>query len=74
MSVVAWRNGLLRAPPSARRMRLELVPQLVPPAVFLASIPVAYLASSAAARLPWLALVVLNPAVGILVSRRAPSG
>jgi uncharacterized membrane protein len=72
MSVVAWRTGLFSAPPSARRMRLELVPQLVPPAVFLASIPVAYLASSAAARLSWLALVVLNPAIGILASRRAP--
>jgi hypothetical protein len=49
------------------------VPQLVPPAIFLASIPVAYLASSAAARLSWLALVVLNPVVGVLVQRRAPS-
>jgi uncharacterized membrane protein len=72
MSLLAWRNGLISAPPSARRMRLELVPQLVPPAVFLASIPVAYLASSAAARLSWLALVVLNPVVGVLVRRRAP--
>ncbi len=72
MSLLAWRNGLISAPPSARRMRLELVPQLVPPEVFLASIPVAYLASSAAARLSWLALVVLNPVVGVLVQRRAP--
>jgi hypothetical protein len=52
-------------------MRLELVPQLVPPAVFLASIPVAYLVSSPAARLSWLTLVVVNPVVGILVRRRA---
>ena len=69
MYLLAWRNGLPSAPPSPRRIRLELVPQLVPPAVFLASIPVAYLASSAAARLSWLALVVLDPAVGILVHR-----
>jgi TMEM175 potassium channel family protein len=72
MSLLAWRNGLASTPPSPRRRRLELVPQLVPPAIFLASIPVAYLVSSSAARLSWLALVVLNPAVGILVRRRAP--
>jgi hypothetical protein len=71
MSLLAWREGLFSAPPSPRRMRLELVPQLVPPAVFVASIPVAYLISSAAARLSWLALVVLNPLVGVLVNRRA---
>jgi hypothetical protein len=39
--------------------------------VFLASIPVAYLASSSTARLSWLALVILNPVVGVRVSRRA---
>jgi uncharacterized membrane protein len=72
MSLLAWRNGLASRPPSPRGRRLELVPQLVPPAIFLASIPVAYLVSSSAARLSWLALVVLNPAVGILVRRRAP--
>ncbi len=72
MSLLAWRDGLMSAPPSPRRLRLELVAQLVPPAVFLASIPVAYLASSAAARLSWLVLVVLNPMVDVLVARRAP--
>ena len=71
MYLMAWRNGLPSAPPSSRRVRLELVPQLVPPAFFLASIPVAYLVSSSAARLSWLALVVLNPVVGILVRSRA---
>ena len=72
MSLLAWRNGLPGAPPSPRRIRLELVPQLVPPALFIASIPVAYLVSSPAARLSWLTLVVVNPVVGILVRRRAP--
>jgi uncharacterized membrane protein len=71
MSLLAWRNGLPSAPPSPRGIRLELVAQLVPPAVFLASIPVAYLVSSPAARLSWLTLVVVNPVVGILVRRRA---
>jgi uncharacterized membrane protein len=71
MSVLAWREGLMTDPPSRRRMRLNLVPQLVPAAVFLGSIPVAYLVSSPAARLSWLALLVLNPMVGILANRRA---
>ena len=71
MYLVAARTGLPSAPPSPRRTRLELVPQLVPPAFFLASIPVAYLVSSSAARLSWVALVVLNPVVGVLVRRRA---
>ncbi len=71
LSLLAWRDGLMSAPPSPRRMRLEPVPPLVPSAVFLASISVAYLVSSAAARLSWLALVVLNPLVGILIRRAA---
>jgi uncharacterized membrane protein len=71
MSVLAWREGLLSAPPSRQRMRLNLVLQLIPAAVFLASIPVAYLVSSSAARLSWLSLLILNPLVGVLVSRRA---
>ncbi|MGY1702878.1 TMEM175 family protein [Geodermatophilus sp. SYSU D00766] len=71
MYVLACRTGLVSAPPSPRRMRLELVPQLVPPAFFLASIPVAYLVSSSAARLSWLGLLVVNPVVGVLVRRRA---
>jgi hypothetical protein len=49
MSVLAWREGLMSVPPSRRLMRLNLVPQLVPSAVFLALIPVAYLVSSSAA-------------------------
>jgi uncharacterized membrane protein len=72
MYLLAWRNGLPTVQPSPRRMKLELVPQLVPPAFFLASIPVAYLVSSSAARLSWLALVALNPVVDILLRRRAP--
>jgi uncharacterized membrane protein len=71
MYLLAWRYELASAPTSFQRVRLELVPQLVPPAFFLASIPVAYLVSSAAARLSWLALVALNPVVDILLRRRA---
>jgi uncharacterized membrane protein len=71
MSALAWREGLMSDPPSRQRRRLNLVAQLVPAAVFLASIPVAYLVSSPAARLSWLSLLVLNPLVGISVRRRA---
>jgi uncharacterized membrane protein len=71
LSALAWREGLMTDPPSRQRMRLNLVDQLVPAAVFLASIPVAYLVSSAGARLSWLSLLVINPLVGIRVRRRA---
>jgi hypothetical protein len=53
------------------RHSLNLVAQLVHPAVFLASIPLPYLVSSSAARLSLLLLLVLKPVVGILASRRA---
>jgi len=59
----------LSAPLSPRQIRLYLVPQLIPPAGFLASIPVAYLVSSTAARLSWLALAILNPMVYYLLVR-----
>jgi uncharacterized membrane protein len=72
MFLVAWRNNLMSAPPSPGGMRLQLLFRLVNPAVFLASIPVAYLASPAAARLSWLTLAVLNPLIGVLADRRAP--
>jgi hypothetical protein len=42
---------------------------LTPVAVFLASVPIAYLASPDAARLFWLSLLVLNPGVGALTAR-----
>jgi uncharacterized membrane protein len=72
MYLLARRNGLPSAPPSPQWIQHELVPQLIPPAVFLASTPGAYLISSPAARLSWLALLVLRPVVGILVGRRPP--
>jgi hypothetical protein len=42
---------------------------LVPAAVFLASVPIAYLASPDVARLSWLSLLAINPAVGALTAR-----
>ena len=69
MYLLAWRDRLMSAPLSPRQIRLHLVPQLVPPAGFLASIPVTYLVSSTAARLSWLALAILNPMVYYLLVR-----
>jgi uncharacterized membrane protein len=71
MSVLAWREGLPSALPSPQGRRLELAFQLVPPAIFLASIPVAYLVSSSVARLSWLSLLLVNPVMGTLVRSRA---
>jgi hypothetical protein len=71
MSVLVWREGLPSALPSRKGRRLELAVQLGPPAIFLASIPVAYLFSSSVARLSWLALLLVNPVMGILVHSRA---
>ena len=70
MSRLVWREGP-SALPSPQGRRLDLAFQLLPPAIFLASIPVAYLVSSSVARLSWLALLLLNPVMGILVRSRA---
>jgi uncharacterized membrane protein len=58
---LAWKRGLLRAEPKKEELRGHLVGGLVPAAVFLVSIPIAYLASPLAAELSWLSLVVLKP-------------
>jgi hypothetical protein len=42
---------------------------LAPAAVFLASVPIAYLVSPVAARLSWISLLAVNPAVGALTAR-----
>jgi len=46
-----------------------VVTGLVPAAVFLASVPIAYLVSPGVARLSWLSLLVVNPAVGAVMQR-----
>jgi uncharacterized membrane protein len=71
--VLVWvsgsRRGLLDHAPSSGEWRNQVINGLVPAAVFLASVPVAYLASPDTARLVWLSLVVINPAVGRLTAR-----
>ena len=68
--VVARRNGLLDDAPIPGGWRWRVVNGLVPAAVFLASVPLAYLVSPGVARLSWFSLLVVNPAVGALVNRR----
>jgi uncharacterized membrane protein len=67
--VVACRRGLLDHEPSAGEWREMVLNGLAPAAVFLASVPIAYLVSPAAARLSWLALVVVKPGIGALTAR-----
>jgi uncharacterized membrane protein len=67
--VVASRGGLLDHTASSGEWRERVVDGLAPVAVFVASVPIAYLVSPDAARFSWLALVVVNPAVGALMAR-----
>jgi uncharacterized membrane protein len=67
--VIANRNRLLDRAASATEWRQRVVTGLVPAAVFLASVPLAYAISPDAARLFWASLLVLNPAVGTLMAR-----
>jgi uncharacterized membrane protein len=66
---VAGRKGLLDHTPTSGEWHERVIGGLVPAAVFLASVPLAYLASPAIARLAWLSLLVINPAVGTLMAR-----
>jgi uncharacterized membrane protein len=67
--VVACHRGILDHAPTRGEWRQTVINGSVPVFVFLASVPVAYLASPDAARLFWLALLVINPAVGALTAR-----
>jgi len=58
---LAWKRDLLRAEPTKDEIRGYLVGGLAPAALFLVSIPIAYLASPLAAKLSWLSLVVIKP-------------
>lgn len=62
--VMGARRGLLDHPPTPREWRQRVLGGLTPAIVFLASVPIAYLVSPDLARLSWLALLVVNPAVG----------
>jgi uncharacterized membrane protein len=73
--VMAARGGLLDARPSADERFQRIANGLAPAVVFLASVPIAYLAAPWIARLFWLVLLVVNPAIGLMAARlRRPRG
>jgi len=69
--VVACHNGLLDHTPTPVEWRQTVAGGLAPAAVFLLSIPIAYLVSPGAARWSWLLLIVVNPVVGRLVAAKS---
>lgn len=68
--LMACRRGLLDRAPTSREQRATVIDGLTPAAVFLGSIPLAYLVSPDIARLSWLLLLVLNPRVATLIARK----
>jgi TMEM175 potassium channel family protein len=71
---LAWKRDLLRSPPTRAGLRGNLAGGLVPAAVFLASIPIAYLASPAAAKLSWISLLILKPLTSPPSRRKRKAG
>jgi uncharacterized membrane protein len=61
---VARRRRLLKQKPDRQTARAMILGALGPAAVFLCSIPIAYLASAEAARWFWLSIVVVAPLSG----------
>ena len=66
IAVAARRHGVLEAPADGRAWAAELIQALITPAVFLASIAIAYTLGASAAQWSWIALVVLIPLAGSL--------
>jgi uncharacterized membrane protein len=67
--VMAIRRGLVAARPSRDQFIGDLSGGLLPAAVFLISIPIAYLISPGAAQLFWLTLLLVGPAHRLLRRR-----
>ncbi|MGW9630732.1 TMEM175 family protein [Agromyces sp. NPDC055520] len=67
---VARRDGVLRDPLPRRADTVKLIDTLTTPAVFLASIPVAYLFGADWGRYTWLLLLVVGPLSGRWAARR----
>ena len=67
--VMAARRELLVDKPSAEERFERLANGLAPAVVFLLSVPIAYLAEPYVARLFWLSLLVVNPAIGVMAGR-----
>jgi uncharacterized membrane protein len=67
---VARRDGVLIDPLPRRADRVNFIDTMTTPAIFLASIPIAYAFGADAGRWTWALLVVVNPLVGRWSSRR----
>jgi uncharacterized membrane protein len=65
--MASWR-GLLAARPTRDELIAHLPPRIMPAAVFLVSIPLAYLTTPVVAQLSWLSLLVIGP----VARQRAP--
>jgi uncharacterized membrane protein len=68
--IVAAHDGLIAPAPTRDDWRDKVINGFAPAAVFLLSIPIAYLVSPGVARLSWLLLVVVNPVAGEMLQRR----
>jgi uncharacterized membrane protein len=71
---LAERRGLTKIdrPPALRQRVRLMVPDLVFPAVFLASVPIAYVISTSTAQYSWASLLLLSPLARRLTTRRGP--
>ena len=67
--VMAARRGLLDHEVTSDEWRDMILNGLGPVAIFLLSVPIAYLVSPDAARTFWLLLLVVNPAIGRFTTR-----
>lgn len=70
MYQVALHDGMVAHPLPRRAAVARLLDTMVTPAVFLASIPIAYAFGADAARYTWTLLIVISPISGALTSRR----
>lgn len=70
VALLAQRDGVVRHPLPRRALAVRLADTMTTPAVFLASIPVAYLADAAWARVVWLSLIIIGPVSGRIADRR----
>ena len=68
--MIANRRRLLDHTPTSGEWRETVIDGVIPAAVFLASVPLAYLVSADVARLFWLSLLVVNPVATSSARRR----
>ena len=70
MFYVARHDGVLADPLPRRADRVNLIDTLTTPAIFLASIPIAYAWGADAGRWTWALLIVVGPISGRIAARR----